>query len=123
MIDGTREAVAAAGAGAPDDVRRHPLRLANPTPETALATRQLRELLHRRVYRSPGIDHAREETDRKVAELFQFFLSRPEQLPEAYRTQARSEALHRVVCDYIAGMTDRFALQEHRKLFNPDVRV
>jgi dGTPase len=45
------------------------------------------------------------------------------QLPPRFQEQIERDGVHRVVCDYIAGMTDRFALQEHRKLFNPDVRV
>ena len=47
----------------------------------------------------------------------------PGQLPPRFQEQLERDGIHRVVCDYIAGMTDRFALDEHRKLFDPNVRV
>ena len=48
--------------------------------------------------------------------LFQFFLEHPERLPENYQEEAHYQPLHRLVCDYIAGMTDRFAMREHERL-------
>jgi dGTPase len=50
-------------------------------------------------------------------------VSEPGQLPPRFQEQIEGEGVHRVVCDYIAGMTDRFALDEHRKLFDPNVKV
>jgi dGTPase len=55
--------------------------------------------------------------------LFHSFVSEPRQLPPRYFEQIEREGVHRVVCDYIAGMTDRFAVDEHQKLFDPLVRV
>jgi dGTPase len=50
-------------------------------------------------------------------------MSEPRQIPEHVLAQASSNPIARVIADYIAGMTDRFALDEHRKLFDPDERV
>ena len=58
-----------------------------------------------------------------LRDLFQSFVAEPLQLPPHYHERVEREGPHRVVCDYIAGMTDRFALDEHRKLFDPAVRV
>jgi len=55
--------------------------------------------------------------------LFGVYVSNPKQLPPHISTRIEDEGLHRVVCDYIAGMTDRFALDEHRKLFDPHVKL
>ena len=58
-----------------------------------------------------------------LAEMFQLFLGEPDVLPGEWyaRTEGRDEAgKARVVCDYIAGMTDRYAIEEHRKLFHLD---
>jgi dGTPase len=60
-----------------------------------------------------------EDRDRSVAligELFQFFLSYPDRLPQPYSQQAMSEPPHRVVCDYIAGMTDTFFYRTYRQM-------
>ena len=60
---------------------------------------------------------------RILRDLFQTYAGEPLQLPPRYQRRIEADGLHRVVCDYIAGMTDRFALDEHRKLFDPLVKV
>jgi len=60
---------------------------------------------------------------RFVRELFGAYLADDRQLPDEHRRAAEAGGLHRVICDYIAGMTDRFAFAEHRKLFDPLERV
>jgi dGTPase len=55
--------------------------------------------------------------------LFESFVNEPRQLPPLFQEQIERDGVHRVVCDYIAGMTDRFAVDEYRKLFDPRVRV
>ena len=50
---------------------------------------------------------------RALDELFQFYLDHPEKMPESYGEQAKDEPLYRVVCDYIAGMTDQYLLRQH----------
>jgi len=56
---------------------------------------------------------------RFVQELFQCYVSSPEQLPPTSQGRVKDEGVHRVVCDYIAGMTDRYAQNEYRRLFQP----
>ena len=76
-----------------------------------------------RMYRHWKVNRTRSQARRMLAEMFQLFLAEPDVLPAEWyaRTQGRNEAgVARVVCDYIAGMTDRFAIEEHRKLFNLD---
>jgi len=63
------------------------------------------------------------KADRLLSELFHAFVAEPRQLPESARVRIESQGLPRAVCDYIAGMTDRFALDEHAKMFDPHVRV
>jgi len=53
--------------------------------------------------------------------LFQQFTDKPTILPEHVQTRIPKVGLERTVCDYIAGMTDRFAIDEHQKIFNPDI--
>jgi dGTPase len=116
LIDGTRQAVEAAGVQTPDAVRHHPQLLARLTAEAAAVSEQLRRLLHQKVYDSPELAQERESTGRKVDLLFQLFMEHPERLPQPYQQQAAEEPLHRLVCDYIAGMTDKFLLARYGEL-------
>jgi dGTPase len=86
----------------------------------------LRRFLFERMYRHYRVNRTRSQARRILAEMFQLFMAEPEVMPTEWGTQAASEDLHkrsRAVCDYIAGMTDRYATLEHRKLFNLDVAL
>jgi dGTPase len=87
---------------------------------------ELRAFLHARMYRHVRVNRSRSQARRIIAELFKLFMAEPTVLPEGWlerhEAKAGDEAAQaRVICDYIAGMTDRFAIEEHRKLFNLDV--
>ncbi|HLA37606.1 MAG TPA: deoxyguanosinetriphosphate triphosphohydrolase, partial [Candidatus Brocadiales bacterium] len=60
---------------------------------------------------------------RFVEELFKAFVANPRQLPPDFQAWAEKEGIHRGVCDYIAGMTDRYAQDEYLRLFHPYERV
>jgi dGTPase len=115
LIEGTASEAAKAQAMTPEDVRVCSQRLASFTPETAETGRQLRQFLHARVYDAPALLEGRRESAALVGELFQFFLEHPDRLPPGYLEEAGSEPLHRVVCDYIAGMTDIYCRRVHEQ--------
>ena len=72
------------------------------------------------LYRHYRVVRMAEKAKRVMTELFEAYMSEPHQLPtHVLSRQDDGEPLPRVIADYIAGMTDRFALQEHRKLFDP----
>lgn len=80
----------------------------------------LRRHLFDNMYRHYKVNRMMAQAERVVRELFALFLADPNLLPTSYRQRAGepgSEKLARLVCDYIAGMTDRYALEEHRRLF------
>ncbi len=85
----------------------------------------IRQFLFDRMYRAPKVVAMRAEVTEVVRDLFGFYMAAPERLPPEWREDvagAGDEAgLARVVCDYVAGMTDRFALQEHARLLGSDV--
>ncbi len=85
-----------------------PRRLAAFTSETADTSRQLKQLLLAKVYTAPELSADRTRSMALIGELFRFFIDHPDKLPEPYRVEAGQEPLHRVVCGYIAGMTDSF---------------
>ncbi len=89
---------------------------------------ELRRFLHSRMYRHFRVNRTRSQARRILAELFGLFLPEPDVLPDEWLQRADAKSAQdgeagraRVVCDYIAGMTDRFAIEEHRKLFNLDI--
>jgi dGTPase len=108
LIAGTLERAEASRVASLEDVRNHSQRLAAFTDEAAGASRDLKSFLHQVVYNSPALGEDRHRSMAMIGELFRFFLDTPERMPEQYREQYAGEPAHRVVCDYIAGMTDGF---------------
>lgn len=83
--------------------------------------RALRAFLHARMYKHYRVNRMRSKAKRVLADLFEVFLSEPQTLPPPWKGQAETledAERARIVCDYIAGMTDNFALEEHRRLFD-----
>ncbi len=95
------------------------------TPDFAAANRELKRFLLANFYRHYRVIRMASKAQRVLTNLFTAYLQEPLQMPAI--TQAKiddePEGLHRVICDYIAGMTDRYALEDHAKLFDPAVRV
>jgi dGTPase len=77
----------------------------------------LRTFLYENVYRHYKVNRARSHAKRIIGSLFDVFLSEPETLPPQWRRDDSEGAAARAVCDYIAGMTDRYAILEFGKLF------
>src|SRR5436309_1284773 len=102
-----------------EDVRQAPERLVGPGPEVQALKARLEEFLHGRVYHHHRIQRMAAKGRRIVQALFEEFCRAPELLPERYGRRARTGQVPRTVCDYVAGMTDRYAQDEYLKLFQP----
>jgi dGTPase len=87
--------------------------------EAGARTRQLKDFLYQRLYCHHRVIRMQTKAERVITELFNAYVAEPRQMPEAMQARLKETSLHRVVCDYVAGMTDRFALQEYAKLFDP----
>lgn len=88
--------------------------------------KELRLFLMERMYRHYKVNRKRSQAKRILSELFNLFLDEPDTLPPPWNNQAmQSEEAKRarIVCDYVAGMTDNFAIEEHRRLFNLDAMM
>ncbi|MBI4343172.1 MAG: deoxyguanosinetriphosphate triphosphohydrolase [Candidatus Omnitrophica bacterium] len=84
----------------------------------------LKRLLWNQFYHHYRVARMADKAKRFITELFHLYLAKPEQLPNTTRSRiTRGDDPHRVVCDYIAGMTDRYCLEEYKKLFDPFERV
>ena len=124
----TARRVQATNPRTPEDVRTLGGPLIGFSREMGEDLTQLRAFLHARMYRHFRVNRTRSQARRILAELFGLFLAEPDVLPEGWRDRADAKFAEdgdsgraRVVCDYIAGMTDRYAIEEHRKLFNLDL--
>lgn len=117
LILSTREAIACAGVSSPEAVRRCPRRLVAFSEQMNTQRLEIKEFLYQNLYYSPASRDDKEDGEHIIAELFAFFMSSPEDLPESYQTQAQAkeDPLYRIVCDYIAGMTDNYVREQHRR--------
>ncbi len=121
LIEGTTQAAAAAGVETLDDVRALPYRLARFTPEAAEINKQINSVLVDRVYSFAQLVQDRSAAVERLAELFSFFLEHPERVSAGCRERLNEEPVHRVVCDYIAGMTDSYLTRTHKELVGESV--
>lgn len=108
LIDGTCRTALDAGVETVDDVRRSPQRLARFTSAGQELNSALKSFLHQQVYSTEALRTERHRSNAAIAELFQFFLDHPGRLPASHQDKAADLPPHRIVCDYIAGMTDGF---------------
>jgi dGTPase len=127
VIATTKAAAEAAGLASPEDVRALGRQLVAFSPDMAEDLAKLRAFLHQRMYRHYKVNRNRSQARRILKALFELFMAEPDTLPPEWfvRFETKgglgSPGGARVVCDYVAGMTDRFAIEEHRKLFSIDV--
>jgi dGTPase len=106
-----------------EDVRRAGQLLVVPSPEVRTLKAGLEKFLHARVYRHHRVQRMAMKGRRFLNALFQEFCKVPSQLPERYQQRAREGSRERTVCDYLAGMTDRYAQDEYLRLFQPYANV
>ncbi len=107
------------------DLRALPDNVSGYSPVMAVENAELKRFLYANFYRHYRVVRMAFKADRIIRQLFGAYIEEPAQLPT--ETQRRADesglGLHRTLCDYLAGMTDRYAVQEHRRLFDPEERV
>jgi dGTPase len=118
VIEGTQAALREAAPRHADAVRAVPHVLVQFSPAMRSESLKLKRFLRDKLYRHPRVNDTTELAKTVVAELFDRYLNQPQELP-AYFAQQTDRA--RAVADYVAGMTDRFALKEHQRLFGRQV--
>ena len=105
------------------DVREAKKRVISFAPGNRMKMEELRDFLIKNLYRHYRVVRMSNKARRFIKELFEVYLSNPDQLPPTSCQRLKNENAHRVICDYIAGMTDRYCLDEYKKLFEPYERV
>lgn len=123
LIQNTRRNLQEAGIKSVEGVRHHSKRLVGFSPQAEAERAQGKEFLYSRLYFSTALEPEKQDAERVIGELFAYWMANPESLPASYQEKARHEPLPRVVCDYVAGMTDNFIYEQYQKYFGTHVRA
>jgi dGTPase len=123
LVAETSRCIRAAGVETLDDIRAHAVMLVGFSPEVAGKNRVLKQFLRKNLYHHYKVERMRIKAERFLTMLFDSYCASPVLLPLAYQARFAEHGRERVICDYIAGMTDRYALDEYKRLFEPYERV
>jgi len=119
VIEHTDTRIRAAGVAGIDDVRTHPVVLVGPDDALAAELAELKRFLYEHLYFHHRLIRMTRKADHILERLFDAYCASPTMLAPDVRQQAEALGLERAVVDYLAGMTDRFAVDEYRRLFDP----
>lgn len=103
----------------PEQIQLHPTNLVHYSEEVAVQIRALKDFLYQRMYRHYRLMRMQVKAEKLISEIFQAYLNEPSMLPIKTHRRLEAATLPRVITDYIAGMTDRYAIEEWQKLFVP----
>ena len=117
VVETTERQIQAAGIGMVNDVRRQAKRLVRYSPERVKENQELRRFLYQNLYFNPVVDEPHIRARRILEELFKYYQRHHDAIGTLAQKRARRDGWPRAICDYLAGMTDRFALLEHQRLF------
>ncbi|MGB8342924.1 MAG: deoxyguanosinetriphosphate triphosphohydrolase [Chthoniobacterales bacterium] len=116
VVATSASAIAAAGPASAEEARWQAARLIRYSEEQGTANRELRQFLYANVYYHPRVAEVNRRACEMLRSVFAAYVQEPERLGESAARRIESEGLYRTVCDYIAGMTDRYLLEEHARL-------
>ena len=119
----TDAAIVANGLDTPDKIQLHDHNIVGYSHEFGDKVRGLKRYLYQNMYRHYRLVRMQEKAERVVSSLFNAYLKEPAMLPTEVQVRTENTPLHRVIADYLAGMTDRYALDEWQKLFEPYARA
>lgn len=121
LIQVTDGELSAADVVSADALQRLAYNVVHSSTALAESNQALRDFLYHHLYQHYQVVRMQVKAERIVEGLFEAYRGNPEILPAEVQARARFSGLERTVCDYIAGMTDRFAMLEHGKLFDPQI--
>jgi dGTPase len=116
VIETSADAIANTGVRSADEVREHPVTLISYSEGLLQANRELRRFLYENVYYDPRVAEVNQRACEMLRSVFQAYVLAPDLLGDTAAKRIESEGLHRTICDYVAGMTDRYLLEEHARL-------
>ena len=119
MIEATDVRLRESKAKSPLDIQKLKQNVIGYSEEMQRRNRELKDFLYKKLYRHHRVVRMQVKAERFISDLFKAYCAEPLILPDHVQTFIDKRGLERTICDYIAGMTDRFAIEEHQKLFNP----
>ena len=116
VITASAQSIADVGVQSADEVRRQPTPLIRYSDELFEANRALRKFLYQNVYYHPRVADVNRRASEMLRRVFEEYVVNPDRLGETATKRIEAEGLHRTVCDYIAGMTDRYLMEEYARI-------
>jgi dGTPase len=116
VVENSERLIGAAGVDSADAIRLWPKTLVQYSLERREGNRELRRYLYRNLYYNPAVNRPHVRANQLLQDLFRYYLKHPAEIGRQARQRVRQAGLHRAVCDYLAGMTDRYVLLEHERL-------
>jgi dGTPase len=116
LVSTSAKSIADAGVQSADEVRQQSVPLICYSDDFFQANRDLREFLYQNVYYDSRVSEVNRRACEMLRQVFQVYLADPDKLGETAAKRIEFEGLHRTVCDYIAGMTDRYLMEEHARI-------
>jgi len=116
LVATSAKTIAESGVQSADNVRRRSARLIRYSDELAEANRALRKFLYQNVYHHPRVSEVNRRACKMLRRVFEAYLVDPDRLGEGATRRIESEGLHRTVCDYVSGMTDRYLMEEYERI-------
>ena len=121
QIQATDQRLRESGVRSVDELQRLPYNVVGFSEEMHRRNRQLKDFLYANLYRHYRVMRMAVKAEHIITDLFEAYHAEPSILPRHVQDTISERGLERTICDYIAGMTDRYAIEEYRKLFEPSV--
>ncbi|MBI9045375.1 MAG: deoxyguanosinetriphosphate triphosphohydrolase [Anaerolineaceae bacterium] len=121
LIHATAKNIKESDINSVDELQRLPYNVVCFSEEMKRRTRQLKDFLYNNLYRHYRVMRMATKAENIITDLFEAYVAEPKMLPPHVQSWIKLHGLERTICDYISGMTDRYAIDEHIKLFNPTI--
>jgi dGTPase len=117
VVETSERLIEKAGVQSADDVRRFPKALIQYSPERRKLNLELRKYLYKNLYYNPVVHQPNLRAVKMLGQLFNYYLAHPKEIGNSSRRRLKKIGRHRAVCDYLAGMTDRYVMLESAHIF------
>lgn len=122
VVQATNTRLKESGVKSPLEIQRLSHNVLGHSEDMTRRNRELKDFLYSKLYRHPRVVRMAVKAERTISDLFKAYSSEPAILPVHVQALIEKRGLERTACDYIAGMTDRYAVDEHHKLFDPLIK-
>jgi dGTPase len=119
MVEATDKRLKTSKVKTPLDIQKLKNNVIGYSEEMQRRNRELKDFLYKKLYRHYRVVRMQVKAEKLLTDIFNAYKNEPTMLPSNIRSFIDIRGLERTICDYIAGMTDRYAIEEHRKLFDP----